>query len=69
MDRIPVSEVNLGDVLIIKFAVEPMHFAIVTALNPMYVIHALSTVGKVVEHRFDQVWTNRIVRAYRFRGL
>jgi len=69
LDPIAIADVQPADVLMLRFEREPMHFALVSSLAPLYVIHALSTAGKVVQHRVDATWANRIVRAWRFRGL
>lgn len=67
---IPVQSHDLrpGDLLLIRFAREDQHVAMLTVVEPEpYVIHC----GRqgVVEHRLDSVWTSRVTRAYRFRGL
>jgi NlpC/P60 family putative phage cell wall peptidase len=69
LDQIDASEVGLGDVVLMKFAVDPQHFALVSRVDPVYIIHASSSAGRVVENRLDEKWRSRIVRAYRFRGL
>lgn len=70
LDEISLDEVREGDILLMRYARDPMHFAIVTRLDPMYVIHALGvTTRNVAEHRLDDVWRSRILRAYRYRGL
>ena len=47
-----------------------MHFAIVTATAPItYVVHALASIGRVVEHNMDRQWRSRILRAYSYRGI
>jgi cell wall-associated NlpC family hydrolase len=55
-----------GDILLMRFTGEPQHVAIFTGEN---LIHAYEAIGRVVEHRLDDRWRKRIVRAYRFRGL
>jgi cell wall-associated NlpC family hydrolase len=69
LDPIALADVQLADVLMLRFERDPMHFALVSRVAPLYVLHALSTAGKVTEHRVDATWANRIVRAWRFRGL
>lgn len=69
LDAIDLDAIDIGDVLMLRFETEPMHFALVSRVLPLYVLHALSTAGKVTEHRVDALWSSRIVRAYRFRGL
>lgn len=68
LDRIAVNAAGLGDVLVMAFNVFPQHFAIVSRVDPMYVIHAYPTVGKVVENG-AKVAGAKIIRAYRFRGV
>jgi hypothetical protein len=68
LDRVMFAPM-LADIIVMKFDVEPMHFALVTGLNPVYVVHALSRLGKVAEHRLDALWGACAFRAYRFRGL
>jgi hypothetical protein len=68
LDRIAVSEAGLADILIMAFAGEPMHFALISRVAPMYVIHAYAQIGKVTENG-AKVAGATISRAYRFRGL
>ena len=66
----PVNGVpRLGDVLLMKFEAEPMHFAIVSGTEPRYMIHAHAFAQKVVENRIDDLWRSRIVRVYSFKGI
>lgn len=69
LERIRLAEVTAGDILLMKFAVEPQHFAFISRMDPTYIIHASSSHRKVVEHRLDEVWRSRVIRAYRYRGL
>ncbi len=67
------SEPGLGDVLVMAFAGNPQHFAIVSQVsplygNPTYLIHCYNLVGKVVEEGV-RVAKAKIVRAYRFPGV
>ena len=68
LTRIPVAESGLGDVLVMAFRNYPQHVAIVSQLDPMYLIHAYLQVGRVVENG-ARVAGAKIVRAYRFRGI
>lgn len=52
-----------GDILLMRFAGDPQHLAILAGAT---MIHAWSTVGKVCEHDFDAAWQRRVVRVYRF---
>lgn len=69
LQSIPVQHVVAGDILLMRFAIEPQHFAIVSSLDPYRIIHSYAQVRKVVEHGVDRTWRLRIVGAYRYRGV
>jgi NlpC/P60 family putative phage cell wall peptidase len=71
LDAIAVAAVDLGDVLLLRHEpdVQPRHFAIVSAVDPLYIVHAYAQARKVCENRVDDKWRARIVSAYRFRGV
>ncbi len=67
MKAIKLSELRPADILLMRFDVHPQHMAIVTDYpGALGVIHAYANARKVVEHRLDDVWLSRVVRAYRF---
>lgn len=72
MDRIPVGEAGLGDVLLFNFVdrqvPQPQHFGIISQTDPIYIIHSLAG-HRVVEHHLNGVWAKRILWAYRLRGV
>lgn len=68
MDRVDLADVRAGDVVVMAFERDPQHFAIVSAIDPMYLIHAYTSVRKVVENGAG-IWRGRILRAYRFRAI
>lgn len=66
----PAEGPEVGGVLLMRFAANPQHFAIVSQLDPLpYIIHAYAQARRVVENRVDAVWRGRIVRHYRFPGV
>jgi hypothetical protein len=67
MDAVPLHLARIADVLVIAFKHKPMHFAFVSALDPM--LHCFELRGGVVEHGVDETWRRRIHRVYRLRGL
>lgn len=71
--RVPKDTMQPGDVVWIRFEVEPQHFAIVGdyAHGGLSLIHAYngSGINKVVEHRLDGEWLARIVGVWRFPGV
>ena len=66
VDQVPIDQRQPGDILTMRFAREMQHVAICSGET---VIHSYEAVGKVCEHRLDDVWIRRIVRVYRVRGL
>lgn len=66
LERVPLSDRQPGDVLLMRFTGDPQHLGICAGEN---IIHSYSSVGAVCEHRLDDVWATRIVRVYRFRGI
>lgn len=61
--RVKLSDIQPGDVLLMRFGREPQHLSIFTGES---LIHAYEPAGHVVEHGLDAAWRRRIVRAYRF---
>lgn len=66
LERVLIAQRRAGDLLLMRFAVEPQHLAVFTGDT---IIHAYANVRMVCEHRLSAVWAARIVRAYRFRGV
>ena len=62
-----VTDRQPGDILLMRFAGEPQHLAVLTDDNT--IVHAYASIEKVCEQRLAQVWAARIVRAYRLTGL
>ncbi|MBK8773093.1 MAG: C40 family peptidase [Rhizobiales bacterium] len=66
IDRVLVSDMRAGDILMMTFGGDPQHIAISAGDS---IIHAWMQPGKVCEHRIDETWRKRIVRVYRFVGV
>ena len=66
LERVALSDLAPGDLLLMRFATDPQHLAITTGDT---IIHAYETVGQCCEHRLSSMWAARIVRVYRFRGI
>lgn len=61
-----VSDIEPGNILLFRYESNPKHLAIVTDNG---IIHSYAEDRKVVEHRLDDVWLERLVRIYSFRGI
>ena len=68
LERVEIADVLPGDVLVMAFSRQPQHFAIVSKLDPMYLVHAYQSVGRVVENG-AKIARARILRAYKYRGV
>lgn len=67
--RITLSEMQPGDIVLMRFEKEPAprHLGILGYDNTL--IHAWAVTGKVCEHLIDAAWRRRIVGAWRFEGV
>lgn len=61
-----VTTMQAGDVLLMRFTKEPQHVALCAGQT---IIHCYSDAGGVVEHDLSTLWTSRIVKIYRFKGI
>ena len=71
MTEIDPADIQMGDVMLMKFKTEPQHLAIVANYvhGGLSMIHAMSTVGRVAEHRLAPEWRARVVGAYSMPGV
>jgi len=71
-----IGQEQVGDVVLFKIDTMPQHVGIVSdysyhiregaGLSSLRgIIHCYMAAGKVVEHRFDELWKKRMVAAYR----
>ncbi len=68
LERIALTAAGLGDLLVMAFPRQPQHFAIISRVDPTYVIHAYLQRRKVVEQGLP-IAKAKLLRAYRFRGV
>jgi NlpC/P60 family putative phage cell wall peptidase len=68
LDRLKAPP-RVGDVLLMTFYKEPMHFAFVSNEIPRRMIHAYQPIGEVVEHVIDEKWQRRVVAAFGLKGI
>lgn len=59
-----VADKQPGDLLLMRFINEPQHVAIYTGET---IIHSYESIGRVVEHRLDSAWEQRITHIFRFK--
>lgn len=68
-DAISQEDIQPGDLMMFAFRSEPQHIAIVSAINPIMLIHAYQDVHRVVENGLDVTWQSRLRGCYRLRGI
>jgi len=71
MAPVPLENMQPGDVVLMRFAGEPQHLAIVADYvgGGLSIVHAYALSRKVVEARLDDIWHARIVEAYQMPGV
>ena len=68
-DTISQEDIQPGDLMMFAFRSEPQHIAIVSATDPIMLIHAYQDVHRVVENDLDATWQSRLRGCYRLRGI
>lgn len=68
-DRIDLTSVRPGDLMIFAWTRHPQHIAIVTQIDPLQIVHSWSDPGRAVENGFDAYWRRRLRGCYRLRGI
>jgi cell wall-associated NlpC family hydrolase len=61
-----ISKPEAGCLMLMRFGKEPQHLAICAG---EMMIHSYGSVGKVVEHRFSDMWRVRVVKSYKFKDM
>lgn len=71
LDPVPFRELRCGDVIWFRVVQEPQHLGIVSALEPLMMVHAYQRPGvnRVVEQGLDGFWKQRIAACWRYRGV
>ncbi len=72
MRPIDPEAIQPGDVVLMRFRTEPQHMGILGDYlhgGGLSLIHALSSCGRVAEHRLALEWRRRIVGAYSMPGV
>lgn len=67
LEPVEPQDMAEGDVLLLRLEETPQHLAIVSRYpyGGWGMIHALAANRRVVEHRMDELWRNRVVAVYR----
>ncbi len=65
------ENIDCGDILLLKILREPQHVGIVTDYSEQSfgMVHCYQSIGRVVEHRLNRFWLDRIVQVYQIPGV
>tara|TARA_R110002033_G_scaffold26757_12_gene61178 strand:- start:47703 stop:48116 length:414 start_codon:yes stop_codon:yes gene_type:complete len=66
MRRINLEDAQPGDVYLIEVDGQPQHLAFATDIG---MLHAYAPARRVIEHRIDQEWADRLIAAYVLPGV
>jgi len=60
------KDMEIGDVLLCSISIHPSHVGILSDYDERNfgIIHCYTTIGRVVEHRFNSMWLSKVVRIY-----
>lgn len=62
-----ISADNVGNIFLMNFGKFPQHTGFIAEKNSVpTIIHCYQQVGKVVEHRLNDVWRKRLVGVYTY---
>jgi NlpC/P60 family putative phage cell wall peptidase len=68
LEEVPKDSAQSGDVAVFAIDGNPQHVAILTVGDDgLSMIHCYAPSRKVVEHRFDQKWHNKLVKVFRWQ--
>lgn len=68
-DPIDQADLQPGDLMTFAFRRAPQHIAVVSAVAPVMLVHAIQAAGRVVANSLDATWQQRLRGCYRVRGL
>ena len=67
LDEIPKADAAPGDLALFTIEGNPQHVGLLTDYEGLGVIHSYAPSRKVVEHRLDKKWQQRIIKVFRWQ--
>lgn len=68
LDEAPLAEASAGDLALFTVRDNPQHLAFLTDYEGgLGMIHCYAQARRVVEHRLDEDWKQRLVKVFRWR--
>ncbi len=66
------TDMELGDIALMSLEMDkiPHHVGVISIYSERSfgLIHCYSSIGRVVEHRMNEVWQSRILELYKYKG-
>lgn len=69
LDRIEIEQALPGDIALGRVEIDPQHFGILSSIDPLYIIHSYTQVGKVTENGVNEKMQKYVLRMYRYKGI
>ena len=67
-DRVALADIEVGDVILMAWTLEPQHVCVVTSVDPyIEIVHASAPTKRVVKHVLDAEFASRVRVVYRLR--
>ena len=68
LNEVPIVEAQAGDLALFKVRENPQHMAFLTDYeNTLGMVHSYAPARRVVEHRLDDDWKQRLVKVFRWQ--
>jgi len=68
LDEVPIAAAQAGDLALFKVRENPQHMAFLTDYeNTLGMVHSYAPARRVVEHRLDDDWKQRLVKVFRWQ--
>ena len=68
LDEVPIDDAQAGDLALFKVRENPQHMAFLTDYeNTLGMVHSYAPARRVVEHRLDDDWKQRLVKVFRWQ--
>lgn len=69
LDEVPIAEAQAADLALFKVRENPQHMAFLTDYeNTLGMVHSYAPARRVVEHRLDDDWKQRLVKVFRWKS-
>ena len=65
LESTEITRIQVGDLLLLRVNNWPQHLAIISAIDPITIIHSYIQVRKIIEQHLSEEWKKNIVAIYK----